>query len=250
MVLVDLFITTTSGRERLFSATVGSLKKNTDMSRVRTTLAVDGNNCFTFMISEFDVVHSAKQRGLGPSINSALAHIQTVNSYFEHPTHGDPSQVAPLVCMLQDDVLLTPGWLDRLVREFVRWEGPCRLGFASGHDAPEHPLKKDLGNGLLLKDSIRATCVLGRRDYWMSMFPIPRFDPETGNVRARPNDGIGSSVDWWFLRDAENSVQRTGRTNLVVPGLVLHNGFDRSTWLARELPESEQDRRLIEEHRK
>ena len=83
-----------------------------------------------------------------------------------------------------------------------------------------------------------------------SMWPIPRFDPETQRERAKPNDGIGSGVDWHFIRNAENSVCKTGKTCLVVPGLIQHNGFDQSTWLKRELPESDEDKRKIEEARR
>lgn len=74
------------------------------------------------------------------------------------------------------------------------------------------------------------------------MWPISRIDPETGRERGKPNDGMGSSVDWWFIRNHKNSVCKTGRTNLVMPGLLVHIGYKDSTWLKRELPESEFDK--------
>ena len=78
--------------------------------------------------------------------------------------------------------------------------------------------------------------------YWMSMWPIPRIDAETGRERGRPNDGLGSGVDWHFVRVHENSVCKRGKTNLIIPGLVVHSGYKESTWLKRELPESEEDK--------
>jgi len=87
--------------------------------------------------------------------------------------------------------------------------------------------------------------MLARHDYWMSMWPISRIDPETGRERGKPNDGMGSSVDWWFIRNHPKSVCRSGRTNLVIPGLLQHVGYRESTWLKRELPESEIDKALM-----
>lgn len=99
---------------------------------------------------------------------------------------------------------------------------------------------------MVTKDWIRATCMLARHDYWMSMWPISRIDPETGRERGKPDNGMGSSVDWWFIRNHPNSVTKTGRTNLVIPGLLQHTGYKDSTWLKRELPESESDKRIID----
>lgn len=182
-----------------------------------------------------------KNLGLGPSINQALAHIDTLKRWDDYPS--------PLTVYLQDDVLYTPGWLDRLAKMFLLLEKSHNLGFASGIESIEHPPRKDLGNGMILKDWVRATCMLARHDYWMSMWPISRIDPETGQERGRPHDGLGSSVDWWFIRNHKNSVCRTGRTNLVIPGLLQHDGYDQSTWLKRNLPESDADKMKIFETR-
>ena len=87
--------------------------------------------------------------------------------------------------------------------------------------------------------------MVARREYWQSLMPIPRFDPETGRIRAKPNDGMGSGVDWHLIRNHENSVCKTGRTCLVMPGLLRHVGYDKSTWLNREMPESKLDKDII-----
>ena len=153
--------------------------------------------------------------------------------------------MAPYVVMCQDDLLYTKNWLPILTSRFRAYGMQYPLGFASGVECIEHPVKKDLGNGIVLKDWIRASQMLSTREYWMSLMPIPAFDPETGRLRAKPNDGMGSGVDWWLIRNHENSVCKTGRTCLVMPGLVQHAGYDQSTWLKRELPESQSDKEKV-----
>jgi hypothetical protein len=186
-------------------------------------------------------ITNRENMGLGPSINMALSHIDSLKKW-------DNTQV-PFTAYVQDDVLYSPGWLERLSKMFLLFESPHKLAFASGVECIEHPVKKQLGGGMMLKDWIRATCMFARHEYWMSMWPISRIDPETGRERGRPHNGLGSSVDWWFIRNHPNSVCRTGRTNLVIPGLLKHLGYKESTWLPRELPESEADKKSIEESR-
>lgn len=188
------------------------------------------------------VISSRDNEGLGPTINRAVAHIKSINDWYSHPTHGDPSKVAPLIVMCQDDLLYSKDWLPILASRFFAYEKSKKLGFASGVECVEHPVREVVGKDLVTKDWIRAAQMLGRREYWESLLPIPRLDPETGRVRAKPNDGMGSGVDWWLIRNHENSVCRTGRTCLVVPGLVVHAGYDKSTWLKRDLPESDSDK--------
>lgn len=249
--IADLFITT-KNRPDLLRKSLDSLLECTPRDEVRITVVRDGAYaCTSFLNSEYSgkvdyILTSCENEGLGPGINMVLAHVDAVNRWWGHPTHGDPSKVAPFVAYCQDDLLYTKGWLGRLVMNFMALEKQHKLGFASGLECVEHEVKQRLHNGLVLKDWIRAANMFARREYWMSMFPIPRLDPETGRVRAKPNDGMGSGVDWWFIRNHENSVCRTGRTCLVVPGLVKHLGYKESTWLKRDLPESDSDRVVID----
>jgi len=253
-VIVDIFITA-KNRAGLLKNTLNSLKRSTDRSLFRLTVVQDGDYTATArVIDEFVVnglvdhylLHKETQ-GLGPSINQALAHIDVLNKYLLYDQKLQTgSKDVPFVCYVQDDVIFTPGWLDKLAKMFMLYEKQYKLGFASGVECIEHPVKKDLGNGIILKDWIRATCMFARREYWMSMFPITRFDPETGRERGMPNDGMGSSVDWWFIRDHQNSVCKTNRTCLVIPGLIVHAGYNDSTWLKRELPESQSDKDFID----
>lgn len=244
---------TTKNRPDLLRSSLQSLRETTQRDLYRLTVVQDGDFLNTSrVLDEFTdiidyVVTNRKNEGLGPSINRALVHIDSTNRWFEDPLAGAPDSVAPFICYCQDDLLYTNGWLNRLVRMFMLFESQHRLGFVSGVECVEHAVRQDLGNGMFLKDWIRAAQMFARRQYWMSMWPIPRFDPETQRVRAKPNDGMGSGVDWHFIRNHPNSICRTNRTCLVIPGLVVHAGYARSTWLDRELPESEADKTKIME---
>lgn len=254
--MIDIFVTV-KDRYELATRSLSSLFECTDRSDCRLTICVDGrvsaghdipNEFFNHLNRADYVLSSTQNEGLGPTINRALAHIDSIDRWYEHPIAGDPSQVSDLICMCQDDLLYTPGWLPKLSRRFYQLENAMKLGFATGLECVEHKVKSTtiFDDGTMLKDWIRAAQMMARRSYWMSMWPIPRLDPETNRVRAKPNDGMGSGVDWWFIRNHENSVCRTGRTNLVIPGLIKHLGYRESTWLKRELPESLEDKNAIQ----
>ncbi len=248
--ITDIFVTVkpTESRRELTAASFRSLYENTDRSQFRLTVCLDGLAEYTIHPHAWGadyVISSLENEGLGPTINRAVAHIKSVNDWYAHPTHGDPNKVAPLLTMCQDDLLYSKDWLSILASRFFAYERSMKIGFASGVECVEHPVKQVLGKDLVTKDWIRASQMMARRDYWTSMMPIPRLDPETGRVRAKPNDGMGSGVDWWLIRNHENSVCKSGRTNLVVPGLVVHAGYDKSTWLQRELPESDSDKAKV-----
>ena len=156
--------------------------------------------------------------GLGPSINQALIHIKNLNTYFDN-------NKSDYICMLQDDVIYEKGWLEKLLKIYNLYSKTMKLGFVSGHEAPEHSKTGELRFGkdiLYLKHWIRATCMFASADYFLSMMPIPPIDLETGRIRGRPNDGMGSGVDWHFVRVHPNSVCKTGRINIVWPGLIKH----------------------------
>ena len=248
--LADIFITHKPGgnRRELFEKSLKSFTDNTPRDMYRLHLVIDGATVAPLLkvVPDHTLIHT-ENLGLGPSINQALAHIGALNDYYDDGHVPDKSKVAPFICYCQDDLLYTPGWLERLSKMFMLLENQHRLGFASGIECVEHKVKKDLGGGMLLKDWIRAAQMFARREYWLSMFPIPRFDPETMRVRAKPDNGMGSGVDWHFIRNHEKSVCRSLKTCLVIPGLCQHMGYKESTWLQRELPESENDKRIIEE---
>ena len=256
--IADIFVTIggnqSPDRVAIINKSLDSLFASTEPGQARITLCLDGISRWATdpigKIPDADYILSSKENeGLGPTINRAVTHIKMINDWYSHPTHGDQTKVAPYVCMTQDDVIYTTGWLPKLVGKFRAYGLQYKLGFASGIESIEHPIKKDLGGGVILKDWIRATNMIGERSYWESMMPIPRLDPETRQVRAKPNDGMGSGVDWHVIRNHENSVCRSGRTCLVMPGLLQHIGFKDSTWLqnGREMPESESDKEKMKD---
>lgn len=261
--IADVFVTV-KDRYALATRSLMSFLDNTERRQYRLTVCVDG--AFKHSGSDYGlpskledmqelrfllernadyVLHSRENEGLGPTINRAVSHIKSINDWYSDPKAGDPDRIAPLVVMCQDDLLYSRNWLPTLASRFMAYESRYMLGFASGVECVEHEVREDIGSGMVLKDWIRAAQMLGRREYWESLMPIPRFDPETGRTRAKPNDGMGSGVDWWLIRNHQNSVCRTDRTCLVMPGLVQHAGYDQSTWLKRELPESESDKERI-----
>jgi glycosyltransferase involved in cell wall biosynthesis len=234
--MIDLFITT-HGRQEMFRKSLASLLESSDRNQYRLTIVVDGGLVQGTEKSCFDVAdhvlwHKDSQ-GLGPSINQALIHISNLNTYFDNNKSN-------FICMCQDDVEYEKGWLDKLVKVYGLFSRTHKIGFVSGHNAPEHATTGQIKFGkdtLLLKPWIRATNMFTTAEYFLSMYPIPRMDPETGRERARPHGGMGSSVDWWFIRNHTNSVCKSGRINIVWPGLIKHIGDKSSTWLGRDLPE-------------
>jgi hypothetical protein len=251
-VIADVFITI-KNRGTLSKRSLDSFIKNTNPDHYRLTIVRDGNFLNTEYVlrdphivkATYQVITNTENEGLGPSINKALCAIDATNKWYEDKMATELNSVAPFICYCQDDLLYTPDWLPTLAKFFNLFEQQYKLGFASGVECIEHAVRQKLPNGMLLKNWIRAAQMFARREYWMSMWPIPRFDPETGRVRAKPNDGVGSGVDWHFIRNHVNSVDKSGKTCLVLPGLVKHMGYKDSTWLKRELPESEADKAAI-----
>lgn len=241
--LTDIFITTTN-RPDLLRQSLNSFKSCTDRSQYRLTVVRDGDYSESQrVLDDFkDIIdHTLVHRenlGLGPSINQALVHIDSLKRW-------DGRSDSSLTVYVQDDVLYSQKWLPILSQKYLQLRVPLKLGFASGIECVEHPIRQNLGGGLILKDWLRGTNLLGIHSYWMSMWPIPKIDPETGRERGRPHNGLGSGVDWHFMRVHPESVCKTGRTNLVIPGLLQHAGYQDSTWLSRELPESDSDKRKI-----
>lgn len=234
--MIDLFITT-FGRKDVFRQSLDSLLTCTSRDLFRLTVVIDGGKVKEYETTIFDcadtVLWHKENLGLGPSINSALGHISMLNGYFDDNQKN-------FICMVQDDVEYTPGWLEKLIKVYGLFSRKHNLGFVSGHNAPEHATSGEIMFGkdrLLLKPWIRATNMFAEKEYFLSMYPIPRIDPETGRQRGKPNNGMGSSCDWWFIRNHSNSVCKSGRINLVYPGLIKHIGFNKSTWINRPLPE-------------
>jgi hypothetical protein len=250
MKAADIFMTTLPGRSDLTYRSIMSLCENTKMSDVRFSVYIDGLGHSKEVISLIEnvadhIIISKERQGLPQAINRTLSYISATNDYFSSVGAADNSEVSPFICMVQDDLEYTNSWLNTIISRFTIYEKKFNLKFASGVECIEHPISADIGNGCILKKYIRAANMFARREYWLSMFPIPRFDPETRSIRAFPSNGIGSGVDWWFIRNHQNSVVKTNSECLVIPGLLRHIGYANSTWLDRELPESDNDKKAM-----
>jgi glycosyltransferase involved in cell wall biosynthesis len=235
--MIDIFITTYK-REEVFKQSLKSLLESTNRDLFRLTVVVDGGGSdfsardYVFQNADY-VLWNHKNIGVGPSVNNVLSHIGSLNDYFDNSQKN-------FICYCQDDVVYEKGWLEKLIKIYSLFSRKYDIGFVSGHNAPEHATKEKIKFGkdeLLLKPWIRATNMFAEREYFLSMLPIARIDPETRRERAKPNDGIGSGIDWWFIRNHPNSVCKSGKINLVYPGLIKHIGYNKSTWHENELPE-------------
>ncbi len=247
--LVDIFITY-KNREELFKKSFESFIENTNRDICRVTVICDGFGVPSWLSGKVDsIIENKDNKGLGPCINTVLSKIQSDNAWNStSPLQEDKKLVSDFICYCQDDLLYTQHWLEKLMQMFLLFEKQYNLGFASGIECVEHKTKKVLSKEIILKDWIRAANMFARTDYWLSMAPISALDPETGRKRAKPNDGMGSGVDWWFIRNHPNSVCKTNKTCLVMPGLLTHLGYKESTWLSRELPESDKDKEFIKQN--
>lgn len=255
--IADIFVTVkpTEERRELTRRSLLSLLENTDRSQFRLTLCFDGQplGCYDLLPLADYILISDENEGLGPTINRAVQHILSINDWYAgagfscNPDAIDSTKVAPYIVMCQDDLIYSKDWLPTLASRFRAYGRLRKLGFASGVECIEHPVREVLGEGIVLKDWIRAAQMMGEQEYWRQLMPIPRWDPETRNIRAKPNDGIGSGVDWWLIRNHPDSVCKSGRTCLVMPGLVQHAGYQNSTWLqgGREMPESDSDKEKV-----
>lgn len=153
--------------------------------------------------------------------------VDSFNRLFEASVALGPVE---FVCYAQDDVTYTPDWLKKCVHVLELFPG--ELGFVTGFDAPEHTSHGALSqNGVVVVRKLytRATHLIARREFWESVGPVPRRNPD-GSVRGRPDSGRGSNVDWYWMKHAERSSEKQGKMVGCLRGLVEHQGEGHSTW--------------------
>lgn len=152
----------------------------------------------------------------------------------------------PYMCYLQDDVIaVEKGWLPTLIHAYEELRDKHHVGFFCGYDAPEHPIQSRLqwkGREVLLKLSSTAQNLIAPKTFWRSVGYIPKFNPD-GSPRGYPAKQKGSHIDLYltgcqsrsrFVKGAagENCSVNQGKSLMVVPGLLLHEGHPESasTW--------------------
>lgn len=136
------------------------------------------------------------------------------------------------ISYVQDDVEFKEGWLQECID---RWEyfKHEKIGFITGHNAPEHPIKTQFTNGDILRWTCRATHMFASTKRWKEFGEIPDLTPGV----AAPKPGQGSLVDWWLVGhpegkypESKNSLKKKGEYVLCLPGRIKHMGERESTW--------------------
>jgi len=151
-------------------------------------------------------------RGVPCAINTGV-------SYFL----ADPS--IDWISYFQDDVDVHPEIFKHLAKVQDRVERPL----LTGRYPPEHPIVAETdinGIHLLLCHSTSAQHLHAHRDYWTAVMPLPSFEV------GLPKPHKISTCDWWIGSWAANSVCKTGRKIVCVPGLVSTFAIkpEDSTW--------------------
>lgn len=223
-------IITTYNRLNLLKRTLESLHKslNKDKNDVTVFVMDDGSTDGTveFLRSftpphplrfEYQFMSHEENMGLRASLNDALKLILTGD--FDYISYN------------QDDVEFREGWL----QECIDWwevKKNFKVGFITGHDAPEHPTIYE-GRGFKLKLTCRATHMFASAKRWKKFGEIPDLTPGI----AAPKPGQGSLVDWWLVGhpegkypESKHSLRKCKEYVLVLPGRIKHTGVVKSTW--------------------
>ena len=152
----------------------------------------------------------------------------------------------PYMCYLQDDMIAAEkGWLSALIHAYEELRDKHHVGFFCGYDAPEHPVQNRLqwkGREILLKRSSGATNLIATKAFWRSIGYVPKFNPD-GTPRGFPGNQRGSHIDLYLTgcmsksrfvagAAAPNCSASQGKSLMVIPGLLLHEGQPESasTW--------------------
>ncbi len=185
-------------------------------------LVVDDGTAFPLANDNRDVASACNAGYLRMPANRGLAAAMNVGiSYWL----ADKSM--EWISYLQDDVDVHP----QLMYEIEIAARNQRAKIYTGHDSPYHAAETRV-NGFKIKRSCAGVHIHARAEFWNAILPIPTFmlgAPKRIPGRER---GIGSNADWWIVRDAPQSVQKTRDRIVCLPGLVrtfLYRSED-SSW--------------------
>lgn len=137
------------------------------------------------------------------------------------------------ISAFNDDTVLVSRGAERL-KSVTHARGTAgRRHIYSGYADPYHLVHQQetiLGEKVLICRSCSAQHMHAHRSYWQAVLPVPttyaRAPKSTGGIFA----GQGSDADWWCSNWAPRSAIKSAGSVYVLPGLVRHNGADRSTW--------------------
>lgn len=255
--MTHYILITTKDRLNLLSRCVESIKNTTPETRIFIVSDGSKQDTIDYITNSDDFegyVINKTNIGITPSIEIGL---QLINNYHRFRfNEGLEKDKDPWISYVQDDVeFIEYNWDITLVKcynGYININTP--IGFITGHDAPEHKTSRNLlwyeqsqiRNQILfdnreiktidLRDHIRATHMMAFLSFWLEQLPIT-VNGELGVPRGHPGNARGSDIDWYFLRGHDKSVLKRGMTNLVVPGILKHSGYNYSTWQKQELPE-------------
>jgi glycosyltransferase involved in cell wall biosynthesis len=243
--MTHYILITTKDRLKFLNNCLESIKRTTPESRI--FIVSDGSNSDTIeYITNSDNIEgyviNKTNIGIAPSIEIGL---HLINNYHRFRyNEGLEKDQDPWISYVQDDVeFIQNEWDKKLWGAYLQcYNAPpigfTGIGFVTGHVAPEHSnsIRQTFDIGYEFRDHIRATHMMAPLSFWLEQLPIT-VNGELDRPRGHPGNGIGSDIDWYFLRDHDKSVLKRGMTNLVVPGILKHIGADNSTWQKNILPE-------------
>lgn len=239
--MIDILITTYNRKEFL-KKTIESLFEKTKMEFrlfIIDDCSDDGTQDYLRNLEHERltfVVLSKRRNGVVFGFNMLWNMIDYYDMFWEEK---------PYLCYLQDDCfILEDGWLWILLDAYEKLKEKFNIGFFSGYDAPEHPIRERLimeGREMFLKDSQTATNLIATKEFWRSIGWIPRRNPD-GSERGFPGKNKGSHIDLYltgcmseskFVRGAagENCSYNQKKKVLVIP-MIEHLGIKdkESTW--------------------
>jgi len=217
-------VISTYNRLELLRQTIDSLLLSFDKEKADIFVINDGSDRDTY---EYLNGHSPNLKQLTWNENKGLRYVMNyMIGYFRNLSYDYISYV-------QDDVAFKKGWLDECMDLWENQSTLYKIGFVTGHDAPEHPTIFEVNKKCLIKDTCRATHLFASKKRWLEFGEIPDLTPGI----AAPRDGQGSKVDWWLIGHpedkyphSENSLKNKGEKVLCIPGLIVHRGWNQSTW--------------------
>lgn len=243
--MIDILVTTYN-RVELLKKTLNSLDENTRGILYRLFIADDSSSDGTpeYLASIknkhlMKVVLSKHRFGVVYQFNSLWWLSRYYDSFHES---------YPYMCYLQDDLeIIEKDWLLKLLSAYEDLKERYQIGFFSGYDCVEHPVRKIVshdGVDVLLKDSQGAPNLIGKKSFWESIGMPPQNNPD-GSRRGFPDKGRGSQIDLWLTGCMSRSifVPRVAsltcsylqkKTVMVIP-MMKHLGqsLEESTWRSK-----------------
>jgi len=240
-VLIDIILTTYN-RKGFLKKTLDSLFEKTTVIPYRLFIiddcSTDGTPEYLMGLKDEHIVHmtlSKRRNGIRYGFDMLWAEVEAYNSFY-----GE----FPYLCYHQDDVeILDPLWAQILTEAYQDLKGTHNIGFFSGCDSPEHPVREKIkwkGYPVMLKSSQAFQNAIAEKSFWKSIGLVPRFNPD-GQKTGFPDNGKGSNMDVWFTGCFSQSRFNKGSASpncsllqkkdvMVIP-LMRHLGqSENSTW--------------------